>query len=348
MDRIEQIAARVGLSRTTVSRDLKWLSGEDPKSSRRFYRVGPDLNESALGLETVDTFLEASNIKSIDALERLCDTHPYTKYRARCYGAHPGLFTQFRVPIGTKHLIQSLLKKLKASDSISNYSILPTQGVNPLFSVTRLEHWNSESFTWSFDWKKWSTKKIRKPPKQKATQERLIHLLESRDIHILTQLGYGARRKQKVIMDSLKKEGIHISSQDFSRHLTLLNNHFIRDYILYFDTDAFDLYSTVILTARCNSTFANQLSARMTSSPIPFQSTLKVKDDFLLWYLRLPPSHLSTFLAYLQNEVEELDVSLLDFLSSEVYGVWSGAFNENSRSWIPDRKFMVSDVLGSF
>ena len=116
---------------------------------------------------------------------------------------------------------------------------------------------------------------------------------------------------------------------------------------MYLDTDAFDLYSNVILTAKCDSTFAGELESRMKSNPIPFQSTLKVKNDFLLWFLRLPPSHLSTFLAYLQEQVHELDVSLLDYQSSEVYGVWSGAFDEAKRAWISDKKFMVTDVISS-
>ncbi|MFW9843905.1 MAG: AsnC family protein, partial [Candidatus Thorarchaeota archaeon] len=162
MGKIEQIAKRVGLSRTTVSRDLKWLSGEHQKSSRWFFRVGPSFNEFALGLETVDVFLETSHFDSLAKLEAFCDSHPYIKYRARCFGGHPGLFAQFRVPIGSASLIESLLKKLKTQKTLLKYEILPTIGVDPIFSVTRLEHWNSESFTWDFDWMKWAKSKSRK------------------------------------------------------------------------------------------------------------------------------------------------------------------------------------------
>ena len=347
MARIEQLAKRVNLSRTTVSRDLKWLSGEDSKSSRRYFRVGPELNEPALDLETVDVFLETSDFESLSILEKVCDAHPYTKYRARCFGAHPGLFTQFRIPIGTIEHIKSLLKKLRTQKHLEQFTILPTIGADPIFSVTRLEHWNIESFTWDFDWKKWANTKGRTPPKDQASPKPLIHLLESRDISILNQLGHGARRKQKAIIDDLDKEGIQISSQDLSRHLALLNEKFIRSYMLYLDTDAFDLYSNVLLTATCDSEFAEQLELRMKSNPIPFQSTLKVKGGFLLWFLRLPPSHLSTFLAYLQEQVKDLNLSLLDYFSSQVYGVWSGAFIESEKSWRIDRKFLVQEVLDS-
>ena len=277
MDRIEQLAKRVGLSRTTVSRDLKWLSGETKGSSRKYFRVSPTLNETALDLETVDVFLEAPDLKSIKRLETLCDEHPYTKYRARCFGSHSGLFVQFRVPLGTAGLIESLLKKLKTSRLTAGHSILPTQGTDPIFSVTRLEHWHSESFTWIFDWEKWVSKNPRKAKDNIKTKKPMISLLDTRDIGIVTQLSFGARRKHKTIIESLKKEGIHITSQDFSRRLALLNENFIEGYRVFLDTDAFDLYSNVLITAECEHEFAEQLESRMRTNPIPFQSTLKIK-----------------------------------------------------------------------
>ncbi len=347
MDRIEKLADRVGVSRTTVSKDLKWLSGEIPGSPRRFFRVVPNLNESALGLETIDVFLGTSKLSSIRTLEQLCDAHPYTKYRAQCYGAQTGIFVQYRVPKGTGNYIESFLRKLKTMKIISDYSILPTLTSTPIFSASRLEHWNSKTFTWDFNWEKWAKRKVPSHSKSQVSKESKIHLLDSRDISILTQLSYGARRKHKAIIDALKKENIGISSQDFSRHLTLLNEHFIQGYIVFLDTQAFDLYNNVILTARCDTKFGESLAKRMESNPIPFESTLKVKDDFLLWYLRLPSTHLSTFLKYLQSEVDNLRISILDYLSSEAYGVWSGAFNDTKKIWKTDRKFMVKDPLES-
>ena len=344
MDRIEQIAERVGLSRTTVSRDLKWLSGKLPDATKRYFRVIPDLNEPALGLETIDAFLDTPDIASLKKLEKLCDDHPYTKYRARCYGHHSGLFTQFRVPIGTEHLISSLLKGIKQKGLISKYSLLPTAKAEPIFSVSRLQHWNSESFSWNFDWTSWTNKKSKKKIVESTATPNLIHQLDKNDIHILTHLVHGARRKQKEIIDALAKDGILLSSQDFSRRLTHLNAHFINDYIIFLDTNAFDLYSNVILTAKTEPGFSAELAELMKSNPIPFRSTLKIKDDFLLWFLRLPPNHLSEFLMYLQPKIHEMKISLLDYQNSQVYGVWAGAFDNG---WIQSRQFIVSDTLDS-
>ncbi|NHJ13568.1 MAG: HTH domain-containing protein [Candidatus Thorarchaeota archaeon] len=347
MARIEQLAERVGLSRTTVSRDLKFLSGNLPSSTRKFFRVVPELDETALGLMTIDVFLETSQLASIERLEKMCDTHPYTKYRARCFGSHSGLFVQFRVPANTGQEVKMLLSSLCTAKLVDDYAILPTESAPPVFSVSKLEHWDSASFTWAFDWKRWASKRFRKEVKHKASKKSLVNMLDSRDISILTQLAYGSRRKQKDIIKALSKEGIKITTQDFSRRLAILNEHFIRGYMVFLDTDAFDLYSNVLLTAKCSPDFARALEERMRKAPIPFQSTLKVQDDFLWWFLRLPPSHLSSILSYLQSEVDRLSLSILDYMSSEVYGVWAGAFLDEKNNWNCNKEFMVSNPLES-
>jgi DNA-binding Lrp family transcriptional regulator len=347
MDRIDQLARRVGLSRTTVSRDLKWLSGETADSSRKYFRVVPDFNEPALAMETVDVFFEASDLNSLELLEKLCDEHPYTKYRARCFGSHTGVFAQFRTPTGTSPMIKALCKKAKTKGFTPGFTILPTEDTHPIYSVSRLEHWNSGSFTWDFDWKTWASKKSLKSRESFKSKDAMIHLLDRRDISILTQLSYGARRKHKTIINALADRNIHITSQDFSRRLSLLNDKFVRDYMIFLDTDAFDLYSNIILTAKCEHDFAEQLADRMEKAPIPFRSTLKIKDDFLLWFLRLPPSHLSSVLSYLYREVSNLKVSLIDYLSSMVYGIYAEAFDDSRKAWNRDRKFLVTEPIDS-
>jgi len=342
MDTIEQIAERVGLSRTTVSRDIKWLSGKLPGATKRYFRVVPDLNETSLELETIDVFLDTPDIEALVKLEKMCDIHPYTKYRARCYGHHSGLFVQFRIPISTEKLIKALLQRLKLKMLLTKYSILPTIEVNPIFSVSRLQHWNSDSFSWDFDWNAWATERIKKIPIESIHTASVVDHLDNQDISILTHLSYGARRKQKEIIKALEKDDIHLSSQEFSRRLAFLNSSVIKDYIIFLDTDAFDLYSNVILTAQAEQGFAEEIHAKMKSNPIPFRSTLKIKDEFLLWFLRLPPNHLSHFLTFLQPRVHELNISLLDHQSSVTYGVWSGAFNGG---WKKDSDFLVTKVI---
>jgi len=347
MDLLKDLAKRVGNSPTTVSKDLKWLSGEHPSQKTRFFRVVPDLNEGALGLVTVDVFLEIRNLSNIRIIEKFCDDHPYTKYRARCFGYHSGLFVQFRVPKGTESFLKSLFSGLKKQDIVVDYTVLSTTGVEPIFSTSLLKHWNSSSFTWDFDWNGWSKKKVKSTPDSDKLIDSVVHILTSREISILTQLSYGARRKQIEIIRALEKDSVSYTSQDFSRSLALLNDQFIKNYMIFLDPEAFNLYSNVLLTAKCTNTFVDDLASRLKTHPIPFRSTLRVNGDEFLWFLRLPPNHLSSVFTYLLANVEELDTSLLDYQTSVAYGVWSGAFNDNQRGWIESRKFIVDDPLSS-
>ena len=345
MDLLKDIAKKVCQSPTTVSKDIRWISGEHPKQPTKFFRVVPNLNETSLGLVTIDAFFEISHLGKIKAMEKFCDDHPYTKYRARCFGQHSGLSVQFRVPYGTESYIKSLFSKLKSNGYIQGYSILPTVGNESIFSVSRLEHWNSESFTWDFDWERWTRREVKQKVGMKSPEEVKIHLLSSREINILTQLSYGARRKQIDIIRALEKEGVKFTTQDFSRSYSLLNESFISNYMIFLDPEAFNLYSNVLLTGTGQNGFTSNLAERMKKFPIPFRSTLRVNGEFFFWYLRLPPNHLSSVFDYLLANVDELSTSLQDYQTSVAYGVWAGAFDDEKHDWNKDRNFIVDDPL---
>lgn len=341
METVEKLAEAVGYSRTTVSQNLKWLAGESKDSEKSYFRVAPELDETALGLETVDVFFKTDNFPEIKQLESLCDRHPYTKYRARCYGGNSGLFAQFRIPIGTVKLIDQSLQKycklLKAE-----YQILPTLETDPAFSTSRLEHWDSKTFTWKFDWNEWFSFSSRSKKKGVAHSSKIrTDLLSQEDIMILSHLARGSRRKNVDIIRSLKKEGIHFTSQDFSRRLQMLKDHFIMGYHVFIDPDAFDLYSNVILSIKCDEEYGENLRSSLLGNPPPFRSTLKVNEDFVFWYLRLPPSHLSSLLNNLRETVHQLDVTMVDYHMSEVYALWAEAFDDETHRWKDDLDFIV-------
>jgi DNA-binding Lrp family transcriptional regulator len=342
MDTLEELAERVGYSRTTVSKYLRELQGRTKDNGRRYFRVIPDLNETALGLQTVDAFVETSELAVIEDIEALCEKHPYTKYRSRCYGNYSGIFTQFRVPISKTGKVRKMLEQKQTELGFDNYTVLPTVNTQPVFTVSSLEHWNVDSFTWNFDWEEWASQDLsRREPSGRRTTESRLDILNKKDFYILTKLGMGARRKQKEIIVELKKEGVEFTSQEFSRRYALLEENFIEGYHVFLDRETFDLYSNVILTARCPNEFGKELQTRIELHPIPFRSTLKVKDDFIFWYLRLPQSHLSSLLNYLQQNVDKLTVSLVDYIQSQVYALWAETFDEEKHQWKTNDEFMM-------
>jgi len=342
MDTLEELAERVGYSRTTVSKYLRELQGRTKGNGRQYFRVIPDLNEKALGLQTVDAFVETSELAVIEDTEALCDEHPYTKYRSRCYGHYSGVFTQFRVPISKTRKARKILERKQNELAFDNCTVLPTVNTEPVFTVSKLEHWNVDSFTWKFDWEGWASQDLSGGKQSdRGTTESRLDILNKKDFYILTKLGMGARRKQKEIILELEEENIEFTSQEFSRRYALLEENFIDGYHVFLDRETFDLYSNVILTARCPKEFGAELETRVKSHPIPFRSTLKVKDDFIFWYLRLPQSHLSSLLNYLQQNVDKLTVSLVDYIQSQVYALWAETFDEEKHQWKTDDEFMM-------
>ncbi|MDF1538512.1 MAG: hypothetical protein P1Q69_06385 [Candidatus Thorarchaeota archaeon] len=342
LDRLEELAKRVNMSRTTVAHYLKWLSGEDSSSEKRYFRVVPDFDEGALDLQTVDVFFETPSFQSVKDVEELCYLHPYTKFRARCYSGNSEVFAQFRIPTGSENLLDRFFRESKRKGKFTNYRILPTENVPSLFTVPRLEFWDNESFTWNFDWDEWTQKPGlagRENYKQESTSK--LEYLCKNDIALLRFLSNGMRRKQRFIIEELRSQGISLSSQEFSRHFKFLRENFIPRSYVYIDIDAFDLYSNVVLTADSTNGFSTELRRKLLSNPIPFHSTLKATDSYLFWYLRLPPSHLSTLLYYLHERVDNLRVSMIDHEKSKVYGLWSEAFDETKKVWRIDTDFLL-------
>ncbi len=346
MNTVQELAMRVSFSRTTVSEYLRKMSSKGKDSTDRLFRVIPQLDEVSLGLNTTDCFLMTSNLESLKRMERLCDEHPYTKYRARCYGAHSGLFVQFRIPSGTQPMIKDLLRRVKSAGHLDAFSVLPTSEHPPIFSTSKVANWNPRTFTWRFDWNRWFEKEVDTVIPQKKGGEAFLDVLTKKDLYIICQLNHGARRKQKDMIQALSKDGIDFTSQDFSRRLKRIEERFITGYHVFVEPTAFDLYSNVILTATCDSEQIYRLQSRMTAHPIPFRSTLKRNDNYLFWYLQLPPSHLSALLGRMHSISRNFVVTMLDYHRSQVYGPWAEAFDEEAAQWRKDREFMVTDVLG--
>ncbi len=347
MARLDVLAKRVDLSRTTVASYLKWLSGENPLN-KRYFRVVPDFNEDALNMRTVDVFFDTPDYDSLCRVERICDSHPYTKYRARCYGGFSQVFAQFRVPKRTEPLLEEYFQELKCEEVFQDFQILSTMSVESIFTVPRLEYWDIDLLSWNFDWSEWLESPINPSSsiRPSPTVDSKLGFLSRDDVYILSILPRGVRRKQKEMISELKEQGVSFTSQDFSRRLKMLNDHFISRYHVYVDIAAFDLYTNVIITASCSPAFSQDLKDRLTTNPLPFRSTLKISDDFFFWYLRMPSSHLSELVHFLHPNVHSLRMSNVDYTQTEVYILWPEAFNEESKKWITEESFIKGNHVG--
>ncbi|MHA1450801.1 MAG: Lrp/AsnC family transcriptional regulator [Candidatus Hodarchaeales archaeon] len=169
------------------------------------FSILPD--HAKLGLSTHVIYLITRQSDRIRELERLLDIHPYTTYRARCYGAYNGLFSQFSLP-GTalKYLIE-LLNILKEKKILDDYVHLPASGMQ---RSTRpdVNKWDIERRKWNFKTIEWFNSIryqpdeliIQSPPRKSDVIAGKLTVL---DFLILYLLWNNARMKQSEILDEL-------------------------------------------------------------------------------------------------------------------------------------------------
>ncbi|NWF96879.1 MAG: winged helix-turn-helix domain-containing protein [Candidatus Thorarchaeota archaeon] len=354
-DTAEELAEKAGISKPTALRRLRALMGAGDEFERRYlppgkqyFQVKPILKYHRMGLEEVDMLIEATSAQAMLYLERVAERHPYTAYRSRCFGSTTGLFMQFRVPLGTSDHIQALFERLTDGGHIRSFKALPTSQTRPLYTSMRITGWNASSRSWTFDWESWFRSSTKKRQTESATTDgTVLKWLTREDVYIISELMRDARRKNTEVIESLKKRGVEITPQTFGRHLQMINNECFDGYRVSFDTALFEALSNILVYGTGDATGLAVLAARTKENPPPFESTLRVSESNLFWFIRLPQGHISPFLNTLYSVLGSMSVCLLDYANSRLYYIYPDAYNDTRGGWIGDRKFMVDDVLSA-
>jgi hypothetical protein len=351
---VDELAKTVGASKNIVEERIKELQGfaaKEEKSQwitgKKYFVVKPVLNYWSLGLDTVDVILETGNLLAVKRVEEIAEKHPYTAYRARCYGHNNGVFLQFRTPFGTADLIEQLVVRLVEEGSVRGYNFL-ARGDNPsVYTPMSLDGWDPESMTWKFDWEGWfeSTPSKSLDFVKRGQKNRALEWLSKIDVHIIRELQRGARRTDIEIIDALKKEGINFTSKSFNTRYEIIRKDCVLDYRLNFYPEAFDIHNNVIIFGKGSEEYILKLRSKLDSNPIPFNSTLRIQGNNLFWFIRIQPSHLSPLMSNLYSNLSEMHVSIIDYKHTLLYYLWPEALDEEAKQWTRDKKFMLDDVL---
>jgi hypothetical protein len=171
--------------------------------------------------------------------------------------------------------------------------------------------------------------------------------LTREDVHIVSELMRDARRRNTEIMDALDKRGVEMTPQTFGRHLQMIRAECISGYRVTFDPALFEALSNILVCGTADATGLRTLAARTRDIPPPFESTQRVLDTNLFWFIRLPQNHISPFLNNLFLAVGDMRVCLLDYTYSRLYYIWPMAYDDARRGWITEPKFMLDDVLST-
>ncbi|MEA2071831.1 MAG: hypothetical protein U9O98_11155 [Asgard group archaeon] len=316
-------------------------------SSKNCFNVVGTINLWNLGLEGIDVLVECDSEKKLQYIENLCYQHPYTSYRARCFGDINGLLVQFNMPIGHSNFISELFSHLKTNKQIDNFSLLPFQKSSPIFTTPNVDFWNPNTYQWTFDWEDWFTYNI-KPQKRKKSHGEpgtAKKWLTKSHLAIISELGVNARRKNIDIIKKLKKDGFDFTPQTFSRYLKKVKNNCIKNYRVFLKPTVFDLYSTVLIWGEADKKVVKDLEVRLLSLTFPFSSTFKTNQENLFWYLHLPPSHLSNLLFTLRKKLTDMHFNFIDYNRAQSYFLWPQTFDEEKQDWIVNEDFLLNNVV---
>ncbi len=338
---ILDLQKRVEGSKPTIIKRLNYLR------ENRYFIVKALLNYHNLGFEAIDILLNTRNLKDVKKLEAIATNHPYTAYRSRCFGSHNGLYLQFRTPIGTRAKIEELVLTLKENGVVSDATFFYIGDEPTINSSMNLDAWDLKSMSWSFDWENWFetnyTLVAPKIPKSKSGST--LEWLTKNDLYILQHLMLDAKRSNAEMIRAIRETGFVITPQTFGRRLRMLNESCVDEYRVSFNPKAFDIISNILIRGHGKKSYLRKLYSRMSESPIPFESTLRVSDSELYWFVRLPPTHLSSLLTNLHANLENMTVTLIDYPQSFVYTIWPEILDENTHSWRQDHEFMIDHVL---
>ena len=347
----DKLAEMTGLSKSVVFGIVKKLEG--PPDSLPYFSVKSLPHLKNLGLEFVNVIIKADSEKKLQFIQKIADEYPYCTLYNRTFGDTNGMFIQMRNPIGSINLIQKLFQKSKNSGYIDDFSILPFLS-QPIYSKIQINAWDPESLSWDFSWKEWFEEEIipsnlpsKLSLKKSSGNGNIKSWLKSQDIAILGELYWNARRKNSEMIARLKKRRWDITGPTFSRRLKMIKDECIETNRAFLHPKHFDILNTFLIWGYGDEKELQNIKTRMELNPIPFQSTLRIENFKLFWYLHLPTTHMSDLLFYLRPKLVEFHLNYIDHPRTKTYLLNTEAWDEKKQTWKIDEDYCINQVLGS-
>lgn len=327
-----------------------WL---DELSKDEVYRgVQANLRIRKLGLEMDDFLVGVSSYDALKSIERFCDEHPYTSYRARVYGGQTqGMILQFRQPDSARKHLERALSRMMRAGMITSIRELPTLRAvyGSTYTRPRLERWIPERMVWDFDWEGWWKEAHERElgePIQAADDTRIE--FDSTDVKIIQEITMNARRKN---VDIIRAMGLDPDAkgvqQDISSRLNRLKAEVVESYRVFINWTHFDVYNTAFVIAKAGEDTSRKLVNHLRTSEFPFGSSIRQTPDGFVWSARLPSAHLSELISLVWRISDSFELLTIDYKHSETYGLWQGAFDQDASDWRTDKEFCLDAPLKS-
>jgi len=343
-----ELARDIGVTPPTVR---SWLA--KLRKERVFVSVPATLQVKRIGLEMYDFMVRVKSHEALTKIEKFCDAHPYTSYRARVFGGgQQGMLLQFRQPATAKGHLEDALGIMKDGCIISDIRELPTLRTEYGSAYTRpkLDAWDSERMVWKFDWDEWwenAPDDFEDYEKTTGNMDAPIEIDEL-DVQLLEQITKDARQKNIEMIRSIGRDPRESGlQQSVSARIKRLKQEVIDSYRIFINWTHFDIYNTPMLIVNASKCVTNQLIHHLTHSDFPFGSSIRPIEQGFVWSARMPSAHLSELVSLVWKISKSFELLMIDYKHSQMYALWSETWNAKRRTWETDKDFCLDSPINA-
>ncbi|MCW4049118.1 MAG: AsnC family transcriptional regulator [Candidatus Bathyarchaeota archaeon] len=286
-------------------------------------------------MESKAAFINVSP-DNLNVVEKVCDYHPYTRYRIRCFGAVNGIFAIFALPFHTANMLKDLLEKLKDLEYIESYD-LETPTSDFVTTETNYDHYVANE-GWRFDWEKWEkTIEQAEPLDNESPPLSVLQRLDEKDMCILRLLSKNARTRNKDIAVATNVEPYHVSR----RRKALEKMRVITGYRVLIGPQFLQITSPVVLKCNCSIETTRRIATAVNH--LPFQSTLIQTLSGFILYTTMTSMDFPSLVTVLRKQCSSIEILWCDYRSSFRYWFYDKPFKDGR--WMSNSNFMVESVL---
>ncbi|MEM1674685.1 MAG: AsnC family transcriptional regulator [Candidatus Bathyarchaeia archaeon] len=326
---LRTLSKDVGLSQVSLKRRIERML-----SDKLLYGVSARINPFTLGLKMVLLFVEALPEK-LALFEKVCDLHPYTHYRVRCFGPINGLFVIFYIPIDTTYLLIDLLEELLRHNVVERWILeMPTS-----FPISCEADYSfyEPGVGWKFNWSEWAKSIECIEPLEPKVEKNVLNLLDKVDMRILRELSKNILRRRSEIAKAADVELYHLDK----RWKRLEDLGVIEGYRVLVGMHFLQLTSYVLLKCKCSMRDSMRIASAIKM--LPFQNTFFfTSDGFILYIMTTSPDY-SLLTSILRKYCEKIEIYWCNYHSSLRYYFYDEAFSNGL--WRSDIDFMVNSII---
>jgi len=298
-----------------------------------------------LGLERKHVFAEVTSQDDLKKLEKACEEHPYTRYRARTFGGVFGLYMQFEIPPNTLHLLNEFIQRLQDNKYLTEFKILESSGRRTV-SFPDLNKFNVDSLTWDFSWNKWFkslksySSKIYEPEKKETDYS----IYKPQHFQVLRKISSDASINQSELKDALG-----LSKTETHRSYKFVMDKYIDRVRLIYDRESFNLTETYLaISSFIGEEKQAQIYNQMKENPPPFHISVDMLENYgiIIWG-NMSTSQATDFAFSAWKALNNAYIYILNTKKggSRMYWFYPNNFDFDKQYWKISREYMIEEPL---